>query len=47
MHVRLLGFRGPNVYDPFDVIASILGLVTINRLLTHFGLVDDSSALVQ
>ncbi len=42
-----LRFRGPNVYDSFDLIASIMGLVTINRLLTHFGFVDDSGATEQ
>ena len=29
-----------NIYDPFDVTASILGLVVTNRFLTRFGLVE-------
>ncbi len=34
-------FRGPNVYDPNDIVASILGLIGILFLLTRFGLVTE------
>lgn len=36
-------FRGPNVYDPNDIVASILGLFIILFLLTRFGLVTEQS----
>ncbi len=36
-------FRGPNVYEPNDIVASILGLLTILFLLTRIGLVTEQS----
>jgi len=36
-------FRGPNVYDPNDIVASILGLFIILFFLTRFGLVTEQS----
>lgn len=40
-------FRGPNVIDPFDIIASILGLILIHRLLVRFGFADYAVATEQ
>jgi len=36
-------FRGPNVYDPMDIVASVLGLFTILILITHVGLIAEQS----
>ena len=34
-----INLDGNSVYDPYDMAASILGLIAINRILVHFGLV--------
>lgn len=36
--------RGPNVYDPNDIIASVIGLFMILFLLTRFGLVREQES---
>jgi len=36
-------FRGPNVYDPNDIVASIFGLLITLFLLTRIGLVTEQS----
>ena len=36
--VNWIRFRGPNVYDPNDLVASVLGLFLIYFLLVRFGL---------
>lgn len=40
-------FRGPNVFDPFDIVASLIGLVIIYGLLNHFGFANCSVATEQ
>jgi len=36
---NLLNVTRPNVYDPFDLLASLIGLVIINRLLIIGGMI--------
>lgn len=35
---KIHNLGGRNVYDPYDVYASVLGLLVINRLLIHVGM---------
>ena len=39
-----INLDGNSVYDHYDMAASILGLIAINRILVHFGLVTRRSA---
>ena len=36
--VKLHSFGGNNTYDPYDVAASIVGLVVMNRVITTLGM---------
>ena len=38
-----INLDGNSVYDPYDMAASILGLIAINRMLVRFGLVTRRS----
>jgi len=42
--VNWIHFRGPNVYDPNDIAASLLGLFLIYFLLKRFGLFYEREA---
>ena len=42
--VNWIRFRGPNVYDPNDLAASVLGLFLIYFLLVRFGLFYERAA---
>jgi hypothetical protein len=42
--VNWIRFRGPNVYDPKDLAASVLGLFLIYFLLARFGLFYEREA---
>ena len=39
-----INLDGNSVYDHYDTAASILGLIAINRILAHYGLVTRRSA---
>jgi hypothetical protein len=34
-------FRGPNVFDRYDIFASLVGLVLVNRMLNRYGFTND------
>jgi predicted tellurium resistance membrane protein TerC len=38
-------FRGPNVMDRYDIAASLLGLVIVNRMLSRYGFTNDIERL--
>lgn len=42
--VNWMRFRGPNVYDPNDLAASVFGLILIYFLLARFGLFYEREA---
>ena len=42
--VNLIRFRGPNIYDLYDLVASVLGLFLVYFLLTRFGLFYEREA---
>ena len=42
--VNWIRFRGPNVYDPNDLVASVLGLFLIYFLLVRFGIYYECEA---
>lgn len=42
--VNWIRFRGPNVYDPYDLAASVFGLFLIFFLLKRFGLFYEREA---
>ena len=44
--VKWHNLGGNNVYDPYDVVASLIGLVVINRIFSHFGFLDKASSSV-
>ena len=39
--LNVISIRGPNVSDPNDIVASILGLLTVLAVLVRFGLLSE------